>query len=114
MGCDDRQVRRIAIVGPVAAGKSTLARHLGARLALPVVELDDVRWRSGRRFSDAEWAATHHQLLQPECWIIAGDHRAVAAERFAAADTIVWLDLGRAICCGGPFVVEARCLVAHA
>lgn len=91
-------MRRIAVVGPVASGKTTLARLLGARLGLPVVELDDVYWRGGRTFSDAEWRAAHRHLLAPERWIIAGDHREVAGDRFAAADTIVWLDLPRWVC----------------
>jgi adenylate kinase family enzyme len=36
-------VQRIAIVGCSGSGKTCLARHLGARLDLPVTHLDD-RW----------------------------------------------------------------------
>jgi adenylate kinase family enzyme len=91
-------VRRIAVIGPVASGKSTLARRLGARLGLPVIELDDIYWGADRAFSEDEWPAEHRRLLEPARWIIAGDHRAVADERFAAADTVVWLDLARPVC----------------
>ncbi len=91
-------MRRIAVIGPVASGKSTLARHLGPRLGLPVTDLDDVYLGPGGPFPDGEWAAVHRRLLEPERWIIAGDPRAVASERFAAADTVVWLDLPRHVC----------------
>ncbi|HEY1690916.1 MAG TPA: hypothetical protein VGG39_02065 [Polyangiaceae bacterium] len=91
-------MRRIAVIGPVASGKTTLAKLLGSRMALPVVDLDDVYFGTQGRFSDDEWRSVHRRLLEPECWIIAGDYRAVAGERFAAADTIVWLDLPRLVC----------------
>jgi len=93
-----RAMHRIAVIGPVASGKSTLARHLGSRLGLTVVDLDDVYFGADRSLSDDEWAAIHRRLLEPERWIIAGDYRGVAGERFAAADTIIWLDLPRLIC----------------
>jgi predicted kinase len=89
---------RIAIVGPVASGKTTLARHLGSELGLPVVDLDDYYWRTGTVPSDVEWAETHRQLIAADRWIISGDYRAVAAARFEAADVVIWLDLPRHTC----------------
>jgi adenylate kinase family enzyme len=91
-------MRRIAVIGPVASGKSTLARYLGSRTGLPVVDLDDVYFGADGPFSDDEWRLVHGRLVARERWIIAGDYRAVAGERFAAADTIVWLDLPRLVC----------------
>ena len=37
-------MRRVVILGPGASGKSTLARELGERTCLPVIELDKVFW----------------------------------------------------------------------
>jgi len=91
-------MRRIAVIGPVASGKTILARFLGSRMAIPVVDLDDVYFSAARPLTDDEWSEFHRSLLEPERWIIAGDYRAVAGERFAAADTIVWLDLPRLVC----------------
>ena len=55
--------QRIAIVGPGGAGKSTLARALGARTGLPVVHLDEHFWRPG-------WIETRREewrLVQRPC-----------------------------------------------
>jgi adenylate kinase family enzyme len=91
-------VRRVAVIGPVAAGKTTFARRLGAGLGLPVIDLDDVYWREPHQPSPEAWAAEHARLLAGPAWVIAGDYRATAPERLAAADTVVWLDLPVTTC----------------
>lgn len=40
---------RIVVVGTSGAGKTTLARGIAARLALPHVELDAINWQAGWR-----------------------------------------------------------------
>jgi adenylate kinase family enzyme len=90
-------VNRIAIVGPVASGKTTLAARLGSSLDLPVFDLDDYYWRHAPP-TDEEWAAKHRELVGGEQWIISGDYRAVAEARFRAADAVVWFDLPRSTC----------------
>jgi nicotinamide riboside kinase len=91
-------MNRIAIVGPVASGKTMLARHLGPKLGLPVLDLDDSYWRARAVPTEEEWAETHRQLIEGDRWIMSGDYRAVAAERFKAADVVIWLDLPRHTC----------------
>ena len=44
---DTRGMRRALVIGSGGAGKSTLARELGARAGLPVVHLDRLYWRPG-------------------------------------------------------------------
>ena len=40
-------MRRVIIVGPGAAGKSTLAVRLAEITGIPVIELDTLFWRPG-------------------------------------------------------------------
>jgi len=40
-------MRRVAIVGSAGAGKSALARQLGAILGVEVVHLDALFWKPG-------------------------------------------------------------------
>ena len=40
-------MRRVMIVGQPGAGKSTLAREIGAITHLPVVHIDLIHWRAG-------------------------------------------------------------------
>jgi hypothetical protein len=83
-------VHRIAIVGPVASGKTTLAQRLGPRLDLPVYDLDEHYRREETLPTEAEWAATHRELVDGKRWIIAGDYRAGESDASAG---FVALDL---------------------
>jgi adenylate kinase family enzyme len=85
---------RVAIIGNAGGGKSVLARHLGRTLALPVHSIDDVQWEPGwtrapaGRVEDAQRA-----WLREGRWIIDGwGSWELIAERFEAADTIVFID----------------------
>src|SRR5438552_15983300 len=88
-------MKRVVIFGRGAAGKSTLARHLGEIAGLPVIELDKLFWRSGLvPIPRAEWTHLQEQLVQQDSWILDGDlgPHDVVEVRLRAADTIVLLD----------------------
>lgn len=92
-------MQRIVIVGCSGAGKSTLARQLGLRLGLPVIHLDAQFWQPGWVMSsDDEEQAILARLLAGEAWIIDGNYGATMPQRFAAADTILFLDFPRWLC----------------
>ena len=75
-------VNGIAIVGPVASGKTTLAARLGSSLGLPVFDVDDYYWRSSPLPSNEEWVAKHSELISRDGWIISRDYRGVANVSF--------------------------------
>jgi adenylate kinase family enzyme len=55
------------------AGKSTLARQLGAATGLPVVELDGLFWQPGPVPPDPrQWAERQRELVRRPCWILDG------------------------------------------
>lgn len=94
-------VKRVIIVGPGAAGKSTLAVRLGEMTGLPVIELDKHFWRPGLAVtSRGQWAAIQRQLAARETWIMDGDLGPYDAldVRMRAADTIVYLDFSPVRC----------------
>jgi adenylate kinase family enzyme len=88
-------MKRVIVVGPGAAGKSTLAARLGEVTRLPVIELDTLFWRPGLAPTPPdEWAAIQRQLTAEESWIMDGDLGPydVLNVRLQAADAIVFLD----------------------
>jgi len=93
-----RPMRRIAIVGATAVGKSTLAERLATRLDLPAYYLDSLFWRPGwLPTPEQEWEQLLRQLVAGERWIIDGGFTASMRMRFEAADTLIFLDLPRRV-----------------
>lgn len=86
---------RVAVVGNVGGGKSTLSRRLSAARSLPYFSVDILRWAdNGRYVRDDEFVEIHASLLAQDTWIIdgIGPWRTIET-RFDAADTIVMIDL---------------------
>jgi adenylate kinase family enzyme len=92
-------VRRVLVIGSGGAGKSTLARRLGERLALPVLHLDALYWRAGWvPTPPADWARRVDELLRRDAWVMDGNYGGTLDARLAACDTVVFLDLPRRVC----------------
>jgi len=94
-------VRRVIVVGPGAAGKSTLAVRLGDLTGLPVIELDKLFWRPGLAATPRDqWAAIQRELASQQSWIMDGDLGPydVIDVRLQAADTVVLLDFSPLRC----------------
>jgi adenylate kinase family enzyme len=86
-------MRRVLVVGPGGAGKSTFARRLGERTGLPVIHLDEHHWRPGWEPPPAdEWRAIVAELAAGDEWIIDGNYGGTIDVRVQAADTAVFLD----------------------
>lgn len=92
-------MKRIALIGPGGAGKSTLARQIGERLNLPVIHLDAHYWHEGwTEMPKEEWAQMVAEMVGHEAWVIDGNYGGTMALRLAAADTILFLDLPPPLC----------------
>lgn len=95
-------MRRIAVVGPGGAGKSTFARELGRRLGIPVMHLDAHFWKPGWTATPpAEWRAIQIELLGGERWIADGNHGATFDIRLERVDTVIVLAPPRLVCLAG-------------
>lgn len=92
-------MRRVLVIGPGGAGKSTLARQMGDALGLPIVHLDAEYWQPGWvELPKADWAAQVERLLAEDAWILDGNFGGTLDQRLAAADTVVFLDLPPLVC----------------
>ncbi|MDJ0823244.1 MAG: AAA family ATPase [Paracoccaceae bacterium] len=87
-------MRRVMILGQPGSGKSTLAREMGRRTGLPVVHVDHLHWKPGwvERDRDEKIALALAEQAKPE-WIFEGSLSVTYEDRFARADTIIFLDM---------------------
>lgn len=98
----DCPVKRVAVVGPGGAGKSTFASALGARTGLPVVHLDRHFWKPGWVETEgAEWRQVQFELFGGDRWIADGNYGGSFDVRFARADTVVVIARPRLACLAG-------------
>jgi adenylate kinase family enzyme len=90
-------VKRVAVVGGSATGKTTVARELARRVGVPHVELDALH-------HDAGWQEAPAELLRervdaalaaaPHGWVVDGNyHGKLGLSVLERADTVVFLDL---------------------
>jgi len=90
-------MRRVAVIGNAAGGKSTLARALAAAKGLPYHEIDRHIVIDVAAWSPAEHAAflaRHAAILAQPDWVVDGlGPLRTLKDLFARADTIVHIDL---------------------
>jgi adenylate kinase family enzyme len=95
-------MERIIIIGCGGAGKSTLARQLGAKLNLPVIHLDKLFWKPGWvEMPKDEFDALLRQEMAKEQWIMDGNFNRTLPERIGCCDTVIYLDFSRFACLMG-------------
>ncbi len=93
---------RILVIGCPGVGKSTFARALRDLLGLPLHHLDMLYHRPDRSTaSREEFDAALAQILAQKRWIIDGNYQRTLPQRFAACDTVYFLDLPLADCLEG-------------
>jgi adenylate kinase family enzyme len=89
--------RRVMICGPSCGGKSTFAVALGTKLGLPVVHLDQLRFKPGTDWQqrpNEEFIALHNDAIAGDDWIIEGNYRGLVPSRLERATGIVELLTG--------------------
>jgi adenylate kinase family enzyme len=86
-------VQRIHVVGTSCSGKTTLARSLARRLAIPHIELDSYHWASG--WTEVDPAVMRDRVrdaVAGPTWVVDGNYKRVRDLVWARADLVVVLD----------------------
>jgi adenylate kinase family enzyme len=88
-------MKRVAVFGNAGGGKSTLARRLADLTRLPLHVVDMIQFKAGgEAVPHDEYLKIHADLIHGDEWIIDGFGCVASAwERFAAADTLIYVDL---------------------
>ena len=98
------RMRRIAILGNTAGGKSTLARRLAKTTGLNHIEIDRLYWRPDwSRTPQADYERNHDRAIESDQWIIDGGgdlpsirKRVVRASHLILIDLPLWVHFWRA------------------
>ena len=96
---NNKEIKRIAIIGNAGSGKSTLTQKLQKITNLPVYYLDQYFWKPGWVRTDPdEYKKSHDAICDKDEWIIDGINLRVMEYRIKRADMIIFLDIPRYIC----------------
>ncbi|MBF6022895.1 AAA family ATPase [Lysobacter niastensis] len=92
-------MRRVLLIGPGGAGKSTLAATIASRLGLPLIHLDAMYWKPGwQETPKDEWRDKVAALVAQEAWVMDGNFGGTLDLRLAACDTVLFLDMPPLLC----------------
>ena len=90
--------KRICIIGPSCAGKSTLAKKLGEKLHLPILHLDQISHIPGTNWAWRPRSVVqreHDEFIQKDEWIVDGQYLRLLPQRIERADTVILLEVNR-------------------
>jgi adenylate kinase family enzyme len=91
-------MRRVSVVGVPGSGKTTFGRRLAGSLGVPFIELDSIfhlpEWQELPR---DEFGAKVATVIAGDGWVVDGNYSAVRDLVWERADTVVWINLSRAV-----------------
>ncbi|WP_025122935.1 MULTISPECIES: shikimate kinase [unclassified Serratia (in: enterobacteria)] len=88
---------KVNVVGTSGSGKSTVARQLAHKLAVPYIEMDKLYWRPNwQNAADEEFLQQVEQALvsAPAGWVLDGNYKRTKAVKWRDVDWVVWVDYG--------------------
>lgn len=98
----DKVGKRIIVLGCSGSGKSTFAIKLQKKTSLPLIHLDNIWWHADKtHITSEEFDSRLSELVRGEKWIIDGNYSRTIEIRYAACDTVIFLDLSEEDCMRG-------------
>lgn len=92
-------MKKILVIGPGGAGKSTFSRRLSRILNIEVIHLDALYWNPGWvETPKPVWRNMVEELINQDSWIIDGNYSGTLDIRVEACDTVIFLDIARLTC----------------
>jgi len=92
-------IKRIAIIGISASGKSVFGRELAQKTGLSLIHMDQLFWTGDwNEVPESDYLKKHEEIIGLEKWIIEGYVEESMVERLRKADLIVYLDYPGWLC----------------
>jgi adenylate kinase family enzyme len=86
-------VKKVALFGPPASGKTTIARKLSSSLGLPHTNLDEILFTDAGVLPFDEFHTAAERITREDSWVVEGNYSKLADVVWHRADVLVWLDL---------------------
>jgi adenylate kinase family enzyme len=87
-------MKKVLVIGPGGAGKSTFATALGAISEMPVIHLDALAVEARKE----QWREAVNNIVRRDAWIMDGNTGDTMELRLDACDTVIFLDVNRWVC----------------
>jgi adenylate kinase family enzyme len=84
--------RRVAVVGGVGCGKTTLAKEIARRIDAPHIELDEFRYNEEWVETDEKFRPNVVAFVGTDKWVIDGNYAEVQDLIWIRAQLLVWID----------------------
>ena len=94
---DNKDNKRIYIIGSVASGKTTLAKHLSKKLNIDYYSLDKVVWNDENNIkrNEKEIKKRFNKILKKDKWIIEDVGRNIFQDGKEFSDIIYYLEINK-------------------
>lgn len=92
-------MRRILIIGNIAAGKSTFAALLAEQLNIQLYHLDRYFWNENWQMpKKIDWELWVNEVILKDEWILDGTYQSSLSLRASHADLVIYLDAPTILC----------------
>ena len=94
--------KKVLVIGCPGSGKSTIARALASKTALPLYHLDMLYWNADKTTVAKEiFHARLAEILKKDAWIIDGNYVSTMDLRLQFCDAVCFLDFPTETCLDG-------------